>query len=130
MKIKINETETYEISLENSSEIRLNELDFIIDRLIKIRKVFANEMPINKIKTAIEYKRTVKSNLKWTREFTIEVLKVLYNKNINKEEKNKIFLEKYGRNVKQMRWTVSQYIRKFNIQKTDYEIIYQNGTNN
>lgn len=51
MKIKVNDKESYSIELEE--EINLNQLNFIIDRLIRLKKLFSDENPMSIVKNAV-----------------------------------------------------------------------------
>ncbi|HEY5631646.1 MAG TPA: hypothetical protein VIR31_05925 [Nitrososphaeraceae archaeon] len=98
MKIRVNNEETYEINVPE--ELPLQQIDLMIDRLSKIRKLFANEFGFVKqaesmidstLKTpVIRHKRK-----KLSREEAVEVLKVFYS-DIPMDEKKKKVCEMTG----------------------------------
>ena len=77
MKIKINEKETYEIDISDGKIVSMNEFDYLVDRLIRIRKVFSNEVPINIVGKEIK-KRTWTKHTKLPREKIVEAVKVYF----------------------------------------------------
>jgi len=104
MKIIISEKEFYEIDMP--SQISINQISVIADKLYKLNKIFGKDIIVNAVKVSKKngYKtfmpKVRKKNMKLTKEQIVQLMKIMYSnetKAFKKKEFEKLGLVDYKR---------------------------------
>jgi hypothetical protein len=105
MKVIVNSEEFYELKFPE--EIPINQIDFVIDRLTKLKKLFSDEMHLKRMKgiinkaVGINYNpdgsaHNVRTYNKWTTGRANAFIKMFEDKRIPKKEKFETMSNKFG----------------------------------
>lgn len=113
MKVRIGHDEFYEVKFPE--ELPISHLNIVIDKLVKLKKVFGNDLLSQTFKVS-KKRPSNYGKTGMTRERFIEAIKIYRNSGLSKQEKDKKLIELCDINFKRFQTSVHYWKKRFNVE--------------